>query len=504
MKRKLALLLAALMLASSFASCASDSGSDVKDSGNQAAATTAAETAGETKPVIQINPNLPAEDYEGYNFVFLSRWLNHLDWTPVWDPHDLDAEAENGEPVNDAVYKRNQMVEEKYNVVISENRLEHISQEWQKAFKQEIASGDNSFDVALPSIGEGSSNYAVAGNFVDLFTIDNLDLTQPWWDQNAVEDMTIRHKLFMVEGDLLTNYKDATAAMVFNKQLYADNGFEDIYALVENGNWTFDKLYEMMKGFGRDVDGDSDMDENDQYGLVCQVDSMPSLLNAAGETYALKDEDDMPYITINTESAVMKMEKIFDIMYSPDARNSHKIESTGNIYAIAEQAFKENRTLFMWIRMAVAGTLRDMEVDFGIIPVPKYDEKQENHYSTVNVNTGYGLCVPVTSKDLPRTGMILEALCSASYNNLTTAYYETNLQGKIVRDDESLAMLEIIFSNTLYDIGQVYNFGTMDSMFMNLSRTDNRNFTSTYAKNEKMILKAIEKLEKNLDKLDAQ
>ncbi len=502
MKKLFSLLLAALLLASALASCASDKESNAKDTDAQDASTTSAEALEDTKPVIQINPNLPSENYDGYEFVFLSRWLNHLDWTPVWDPHDLDAESEIGEPVNDAVYKRNQMVEEAYNVSIIENRQEHISGDFEKTLKQEIAAADHSFDVVLPSIGTGCSSYAVAGNFIDLFTIDNLDLTQPWWDQNAVEDMTIRNKLFLVEGDLLTNYKDATAAMVFNKKLYTDNGFDDIYTIVENGQWTFDKLYDMMKGFGRDVNGDSKMDENDQYGLVCQVDSMPSLLNAAGETYALKDADDMPYITINTESAVMKMEKIFDIMYSPDARNSHKIESTGNIYAIAEKAFKENRTLFMWIRMAVAGTLRDMEVDFGIIPVPKYDEKQENHYSTVNVNTGYGLSVPVTADNLPRTGMILEALCSASYNNLTTAYYETNLQGKIVRDDESLAMLEIIFNNTLYDIGQVYNFGSMDSMFMDLSRTDNRNFASAFARSEKAINKAIEKLATNLDKLD--
>lgn len=502
MKKKFSLILALLMLTSSLAACAGSENITATDSDN-AALTTAEETTNDSKTVIRINPNLPSADYDGHEFVFLSRWLNHLDWTPVWDPHDLYAESEIGEPINDAVYKRNQMVEEAYHITISERRLEWISQEWQKAFKQEIATGDHTFDAVTLSIGEGNSNYAVSGNFVDLFTIDNLDLSQPWWDQNAVAGMSIRNKLFMIEGDLLTNYKDATAAMVFNKKLYADNGFEDIYTMVENRQWTFDQLYNMIKGFARDLDGNSLMDENDQYGLVCQVDSMPSLLNAAGETYALKDEDGMPYITINKESAVMKMEKIFDIMYSPDARNSHKIESTGNIYAIAEKAFEENRTLFMWIRMAVAGTLRDMEIDFGIIPVPMYDEKQDRYYSTVNVNTGYGLSVPITADNLSRTGMILEALCSASYNNLTTAYYQTNLQGKIVRDDESLAMLEIIFNHTLYDIGQVYNFGSMDSMFMNLSRTDDRNFASAYAKIEKQINRAIDKLAKNLDKLDA-
>ena len=34
----------------------------------------------------------------------------------------------------------------------------------------------------------------------------------------------------------------------------------------------------------------------------------------------------------------------------------------------------------MWLRMRVAQNLRDMEADFGIIPVPKYDEAQQQYY----------------------------------------------------------------------------------------------------------------------------
>ena len=42
--------------------------------------------------------------------------------------------------------------------------------------------------------------------------------------------------------------------------------------------------------------------------------------------------------------------------------------------------FQSNSALFMWIRMADVENLRTMDVDFGILPIPKLDEKQNRYY----------------------------------------------------------------------------------------------------------------------------
>ena len=66
------------------------------------------------------------------------------------------------------------------------------------------------------------------------------------------------------------------------------------------------------------------------------------------------------------------------------------------------------------------------------------------------------------------TSAIMEALFEESSYTLRDAYTERALKYKSTRDDESIEMLEIIFSNVVYDIGVVfYNF---TGIFSNLNQ----------------------------------
>ena len=150
--------------------------------------------------------------------------------------------------------------------------------------------------------------------------------------------------------------------------------------MVTDGAWTFDKLLDLTKNVATDVNGDSVMDYQDKYGYIIQYDSMESLFNSAGELITSKDSDDLPVMSMSGERAISVIEKIFDIMYNDQAVNAHKLPDLGNgIYAISQGMFMDNRAIFMWIRLAVVEELRGMEVDFGIIPLPKYDDAQENY-----------------------------------------------------------------------------------------------------------------------------
>lgn len=86
-----------------------------------------------------------------------------------------------------------------------------------------------------------------------------------------------------------------------------------------------------------------------------------------------------------------------------------------------------------------------MKHDFGVIPVPKYDEKQED-YITPAFDTQ--LAISKTSKELDKVSLLIEAYSSAGYNIVRDAYFKTALQDKYTRDEDSVEMLNII-SNTL-------------------------------------------------------
>ena len=164
--------------------------------------------------------------------------------------------------------------------------------------------------------------------------------------------------------------------------------------------------------------------------------------------------------------------------------NFHNYESKfADIYAEECKLFSQNQALFMWVRMRVVANLRNMESDFGIIPVTKFDETQEHYYSTVNKYTAATVCIPnSTALDLEMAGFVVEAMSGEGYYGLHEAYYDINLGQKIARDPESTEMLDIIMNSRVYDTGEIYDIGTVATDMYYLTQKDSLEFASFIAK----------------------
>ena len=114
--------------------------------------------------------------------------------------------------------------------------------------------------------------------------------------------------------------------------------------------------------------------------------------------------------------------------------------------------FTEDRALF-WIEI-IYGVLqlRDMDTDFGLLPMPKYDDNQKEYTSYIHTGHTSTSCVPVTNPDIDLAGRILTDMAYMSYKTIRPAYYEKTLKGKASRDVESGEMLDIIYSNIRLDL----------------------------------------------------
>ncbi|MCL2776025.1 MAG: hypothetical protein FWD71_22170, partial [Oscillospiraceae bacterium] len=137
---------------------------------------------------------------------------------------------------------------------------------------------------------------------------------------------------------------------------------------------------------------------------------------------------------------------------------------------------------------------RGMDANFGIVPLPKYDENQDKYYSVVNAWSNALLGVPKSAADLDRVSIILEAMAAESRYTVQPAYYDIVLQRKYTRDDESQEMLDIIFGSKLYDIGAVYSFGNVFADFISLCNKSNTDVASYYDKNSAKMQAAIDKV----------
>lgn len=104
------------------------------------------------------------------------------------------------------------------------------------------------------------------------------------------------------------------------------------------------------------------------------------------------------------------------------------------------------------------------------------------------------MAVPVTSGDLERTGIILEALCAESRKRVIPAYYDKMLKTKIARDDESGEMLDIMFSTRSADLGLIYWNSQITSPFSGqIGKQKNLNIASFIEKNKPKIENEISK-----------
>ena len=492
MKRTLALFLAALLLTAS-CSQAPAAQEETESSPTSIEIPQPEEPAAEET---ELHPDIP----EGYTFNGASFTIMYNDYpVPGWTQHDIDAEETNGTTINDAVFNRNTKVESVYDCEIIGYRVSYS--DLFAEIPRLVKASDDSVDIATPLFWQGKlSDLALGGNFRNLREIDTIHFEQPWYDQQSVENFTIFGKTYFVVCDMTIGDRLATAGIVFNKQLYENyqynSTYGNIYDLVREGKWTHSLFSDMILSLSNDVNGDGKMTDQDFYGLLYQRDSLPSFINSYGMMMAQPDDEGVPTYTLISEENANKLDAMLDTLYHQDncfhVMNWFDKTSTDFTTGMTNM-FSANQGMFMWIRFADVEMLRTMDVDFGIIPVPKWDEAQENYYSTVNQHMGIATVILNSNSKPEETGTLLEALACESKKVLIPAYYDISLQGKISRDEESTEMLDIIFGNRVYDTGFIFNIGGFGQQIYALTQTYDRDYATIWARGQRMYDKSMER-----------
>ena len=479
-KRIFCSLLASLMLMASCGSQSTDNpGGNDKVSGGD---TSAAET---TAPGIisKLTPELKNElGLEGYEFnVFL-----RVD-SSKWSLKDITATEENGDVLNDAVFKRNIWLEDNYGFTLKAGYSADASSSELTTF---ILAGDGSYDAFFP-MGRTAGTAASQGLLYNLKELKYIDLDNDCWNKMFADSLEIDGKLFYATGAITTNSYDAVRLFMFNKTLLEKYKLEDPYKLVREGKWTFDKLNEMASKGSADLNGDTQMTVDDRFGLGWQssLGGLP-FIYGAGEMVTRMDKNGLPVFNLESERFTDIYNKIRDTIAN------HDIYYTGADEDVLKM-FYEERSLFFTEVLDCAKRLRPYEVDFGLLPLPKWSEDQAEYIQYVD-----GWCLsPVTvaknNTNPDRTGFIIEAVAEASKEYLVTPYYETVLYGKVLRDEESAEMLDIVVNNFVLDNCDMYQWGSITTTLRD-GMKNGLDLSSIIASNKSTIEAAIDKTIENI------
>ena len=494
MKKFIAIMLITVICLCFMLACAADTASDSPETATAERNGTNEEIA-EPGEIPRILPNLPENAYfDGFTFTVLShRETGGYNWYQE-EPREIISEEETGAPINDAVFRRNETLRERHGFELA---LVAVTDEV-GALRRAVSAGDDIYDAVM-IYNHFVPGAVQAGILVEVGQLPFVDRSQPWWD-DAVDGMSVLGRNFLLAGDMLILDNEATNALVFNKDMMRDLGHHFPYESVKQGTWTFDALESLIRDAAVDLDGDGRMTENDQWGLVTFNDTLHAFLVGGGGLLAEKDDRDVPFINFASEQNIRIAERAMDFLF--ETSFTYNVQREG--WTISPyRIFQENRALFMWVRLRVIETLRGMEADFGILPIPKFDEHQPEYRSVVNPYTGVLLAVPLTASDLERTSIILEAVSAESRYTLQPAYYDIVLQRQFARDVESEAMLDIIFSTRVYDIGAIYGFG--NNVFINyieLASTLSRGIATMYERRSAAFQRDIDRLVQRIEDMD--
>jgi hypothetical protein len=126
-----------------------------------------------------------------------------------------------------------------------------------------------------------------------------------------------------------------------------------------------------------------------------------------------------------------------------------------DMFQYARSIFTTDHCLFLTGSPNLLGedAFRNMESDYGIVPMPKYDESQAEYVSTVT-NMASVFAIPSTVRNdigsNERTGMILEYMAYKSNELVLPKYYDTLLKGQRLNSEDDQVMLDIVRENIHY------------------------------------------------------
>ena len=435
---------------------------------------------------VDIMTLVPEQDLGGFEMRFLTDRIWDWDFGPF---HMMYIEELTGEPVYDAIYRRNAIVEERLNIRISE--VVSTNNQAKDTIRRLISAGDDEFDVVIAESWNIGAQLAANGLLVNLKDV-GLQLDAPWWDQASIRDYAIGDRLYFMTGDHNLISDDATWVLFFNKQMTLDLGLELPYGLVREGRWTFDAQMEYMRMAKQDLTGDPVWTYEDIWGQVTHTQHYTGLLIAAGENLITRDSDGLPVFGQVSDRFHRVYEKIQEMMKTPGyTHNIHVPIPRAPGHRHATYNFLANSALFCPEILAHTRRFRQMENDFGILPHPKFDEHQERYYSyvlgQVTVTT-----IPITNSNIDYTAIVLDALGMLSSHTTIPAYYEVSLVGKFFRDDDSGEMLDIIRANRVFGTGDAWGWGGVTGAFQGAAR-DAQPMTSFIERQERVITRAIER-----------
>ena len=488
-KRRISALLAVLMLGLTACSSGTENAETEGEQSQTAVQPQAEDAGGEAETAAEeddglrrdVKDEVPELDFGGAEFRSIAQDESG---------RCIYVEELNGEALNDVVYANMTEIEDRFNVdVVQPNGINY--NDISTTIVNAVRAGDNAYELVLGQM-ETSGADALKGVYLNWHDFPYIDFEKPWWPKNITKEATVNGKMYVTVSDLSMYYAEQTWTIVYDKVAAGNYGVEDLYETVRQGKWTADRLYDVTSAVYTDLDGDGERDEDDFYGFDSAMNGclLAAYLYGFDQRLAAVKDGEVEML-LETDKAASVFEYLHKLHYQSEGT---LVPSAGTGNGDIYKPFVEGHSLFCPIQFQyIEKVLREYENDFGVLPLPKWDESQSEYYSLADAGTNI-MAVPVTAENIDLIGAVVEAYSADGWRTVLPTYYDVTLGAKAARDMESKEMMDLILANRVMDFAYLYD-GWNGWVFKlaNFIQQDGA-YASTYKTNAKVVQKYYERV----------
>lgn len=413
--------------------------------------------------------------------------------------YEFNTDTENGDIVNDAVFKKDSMVEEYLGIDIN---LIHESGVYasRKTFNAKVtnawASGDATYDL-INNVLTVTLPLSQQGVFVNVNELEFTNLDQPWYITEMTENYGIKGKLYGILSDhTLSLYKDLSV-IYFNVNLFQEQKADvNLYDLVRDGDWTLGKFIELTSDMASDLNGngvyETDFDRFAYFGESVPNGTWMTALDIS--IIDMNSDGSYTYhgLTDRLDDAYSQLRTFYTSV--PGVSCIDSANKGGGRYPPRE-TFAEGRVAMMTNYIYATEYIREMNDDYGIIPIPKYDKNQEKYITQIGTSTST-FFVPQTQKDLSLVAKFIECEAYFGYSEVSPVYYESALKTKYAKDPNMGQMLDIVRENATISFLFVYYSSLSEAprTLFRFNTTPKSDLASYFTTTKRVFLNSVDDL----------
>ncbi len=380
----------------------------------------------------------------------------------------IRADELNGDVMNDAIYERNIDVLNNLGVTVTYTEASSSTNDCPDRIRNSVMAYEDAYQMGIIHRVDGIADLALNNYLYNYSELPYIDLDAAYWNKDSMQIMSYHDKMFYGYSKL---YPISTFCVFFNKTIAEQCGVGNLYDIVRSGDFTIDKMAEIVKMTAKDLDGNGEMTRDDQFGIAMRNPTILSGFYLSAGINLSENHGDSVELSLYSEKTVDLIDKVLELISDDTVSYMRKSD---------DLTIRSGQIMFYLDSLDNANGHRDSDVDFGLLPYPKYDKEQDEYISFANPNLQ---CVPITA-DKELAGAVIEYMAKHS-EGVTEAFYEKTLKGKVAADSDSAEMVDLMMNNYIVDFATNYcGFSNGCTKLYNvlsiLLNEGNDNFTSFY------------------------